>query len=61
MPKWSGNERSFKVAITYDKHGRAKATIPAPLIQGFDRPDTVTFDLDSGRVTAKFERKKVSE
>lgn len=57
MTKWPKYKDSYTVKITYDKYGRARATIPAPLVAGFDMPNTLTFELNSGTITAKFERK----
>jgi len=45
VPRWSRRADKFTVKITYDKRGRAKATIPSPLIMGFDKPDSLTFVL----------------
>lgn len=57
MPKWSNRSSRYTVKITYDKHGRAKATIPAPIIAGLGRPDTLTFELGDGKIIARFERR----
>lgn len=57
MPKWSKKASKWPVKIVYDKHGRARATIPAPIILGFDKPDTLTFAMINGQIFAYFERK----
>jgi len=58
MPKWSKRATKFTVKVVYDKLGRAKITVPAPLIQGYDRPDTVTFTMVNGEIIALFARNK---
>ena len=54
MTKWHKRASKFTVKIAYDKQGRAKATIPAPIIDGMNRPDTLTFALGPGEIIVKF-------
>ena len=56
MAKWSEDANEFTVRIAYDKHGRAKATIPATITRELGRPDTLTFVLSAGAIIAKFDR-----
>lgn len=54
MAKWHKRAAKFTVKISYDKYGRAKATIPAPIIAGLNRPDSLTFVLGPGEIIVKF-------
>lgn len=56
MAKWSKRTSAFKVKIAYDKQGRAKATIPAPIIAALDKPNVLTFELRQGEIIAKFDK-----
>lgn len=59
MTKWSRRAYRYTVRISYDKLGRAKATVPAPLVHIFGKPDILTFEIEQEYVTAKFEKTKV--
>lgn len=44
------------MSINYGRDGRARATIPSPLVELFDKPDKLKFVMGEKEITVRFER-----
>lgn len=55
MTKWHKGIDRFTIKIGYDKHGRARAAVPAPLIDLFGKPAKMTIKLERGQVILEFD------
>jgi len=52
MGRWSNKSgiKRFKVKVNYLKHGTARITLPKPLVNLFESPDEVIFEIENGRI-----------
>ena len=61
MTKWSGRTRQYPVKIYYTPKGRGQITIPKPILDGLDRPDSVIFTLGSQFISVDFVKTRQSD
>jgi hypothetical protein len=54
MAKWSSRSKFFRVNIYHTPKGRGQITIPKPLLDAFDRPDSIIFYLEQDYIKVKF-------
>lgn len=52
MPKWKKDQKEFFVKLFYDDRRGCMAIIPKPIIEQFESPEGITFEIKkSGNVT----------